>query len=363
MKIGIHAGAAFSEKKTGVEEYTYQLIYWFDKLKQAKEHKFYIYINPKINLDIPSFSENFFVKKIENPFFLFWTNFAFLKHVKKDNLDALFLPANLLQRKYPKNTTVTIHGVEFEFLKKFYSKKDFFYLKNGTKNALKNAEKIISVSENTKKDLVDVYGADPKKISVVKHGVSLHNDTIIQKQAKNKKEKYILYIGRIELKKNIQGVLSAFDIAKQKFKIPHKLFLLGGEGFGYSQILKLAQRLISKNDIYFLGYRSNEEKYEFLKNADIFLFPSFYEGFGMPILEAQSFGVPVITSNTSSMPEVAGEGALFVNPNNKENIAKALAVVAFDKKIREKLKNIGIANAQNYSWKKCAEETLNIITK
>ncbi len=357
MKIGIHIGSAFSKEKTGVEEYAFRLIKNISKLDDAKKHQFVLYSNPKNNIKYPDLPDNFEIKELRSPFF--WTKLRLSLEIIKNPPDVLFVLANFLPLFYPKNTIVTIHGVEFDFCPEGYTKKQIYYLKQGTSSVIKKAKKIIAVSENTKNDLVEFYGADQEKISVVHHGVYIPEKTNLVFE----KEKYILYLGRIETKKNIDGILKSFETAKKKYNIPHKLILIGGGGKGFLSLKKAVEGSPQKENIKMLGYVKEGRKEEILKHADMFLFPSFYEGFGMPILEAQSEGVPVITSNTSSMPEVAGEGALFVDPKNTESIVDAIYKLAQNEKLRKDLIEKGFKNIQKYSWEKCAQETLNVLVK
>ena len=150
---------------------------------------------------------------------------------------------------------------------------------------------------------------------------------------------YILYLGSNHKRKNIDGLKKAFKILKEEYKIKHELILVGAE-----------------------RHVSEEEKRELLNNAEIFVYPSFYEGFGLPVLEAQKVGVPVIASNVSSFPEILGNSALLVNPNNPNEIAEAVYKVLIDENLRNDLIKKGLENINRFSWLKCAEETLKVIT-
>ncbi len=361
MKIGIHTGSAFCSERTGVEEYVYQIITHIAKLKEQNEHEFILYVNPKTADFIPQLPKNFKIKKLNSPFL--WTKIRLSFELFFHPVDVLFLPANFLPFFYPKNTVTTIHGLEFEYLPKDYSKENIYYLKQGTKEAFKKARKIIAVSENTKKDLLKFYGEDKEKIKVIHHGV--FDKKRNSKKEPPQKEKYILYVGRLESKKNIKGIVEAFNDFKIAFdSCSHKLILAGKEGCNFSKVKTTIEKSPYKKDIILTGYISQAEKERFLENADIFLFPSFYEGFGMPILEAQKMGIPTITSNLSSMPEVAGEnGALFVDPNNTEDIANALGRLAEDENLRQTLIEQGRKNTEKYTWEKSAKETLSFLLK
>lgn len=357
MNIGIHTGSAFSDKRTGVEEYAYQIIKNLAMLDESRAHNFFLYSRPAeyvVDFRIP---DNFYFKKLRSPFL--WTKFRLSLEMLLRKPDILFIPANFLPWIYPEKTIATIHGVEYEYCPEAYSKSQLFYLRNGTKNVLKKAYKIIAISETTKNDLIKFYGADPKKIHVIYHGV---NPQIIrQRKYPPVDEKYILYIGRLEKKKNIENIVKAFNLFKDNHKMPYKLILVGGEGHGFFDIKSLIEDSPWKNDILQTGYISAEEKDSFFRHADMFIFPSFYEGFGMPVLEAQSREVPVITSNVSALPEVAGEGALFVDPNDPEEMSKKIFEIASNQELRKRLIEKGILNVRKYSWIKCAKETLNLM--
>lgn len=151
--------------------------------------------------------------------------------------------------------------------------------------------------------------------------------------------KYILYLGSNHKRKNINGLKKAFKILKEKYRIPHELVLAG-----------------VKNHI------SGDEKWQLLKNAEVFVFPSFYEGFGMPVLEAQAVGLPVVASKISSFPEILGDSALLIDPYKPEEIAETIYKIIKNPKLRNSLIKKSQENVKRFSWQKCAEETLKILT-
>ena len=351
MVIGINATPAFKQPRTGVEEYTYQLLKHLTMLKQGKKHRFVLYQDPRVSSEEFSLTDNFEIKQLAWPWPM-WTQVRLASEIVLNKPDILFIPVHVLPLIHPKNSVVTIHGLEYEYYPKMYPWKHLRYLRWITKYALKNARKIIAVSETTKKDLIDLYNGNPEKITVVHHGF---NNNLLNKNQKSKENfPYILYIGRLETKKNIQGLIKAFNLLKKIHRVPHKLVLVGSRGYGYED-LKFNKDIIEK------GYVSEQEKSELLNNADMFVFPSFYEGFGMPILEAQAVGCPVITSNVSSMPEVAGQGAILVEPRNIEQITENMYKVISNNDLRKELIEKGNQNIKRFSWQKCAEETLKVI--
>jgi len=348
MIIGINAVAAFKEPRTGVEEYTYQLIKHLAMLGEAKKHRFILYKDTKTDNRNLSLSNNFKIKQLSWPLPM-WTQIRLALEMSFSKLDVLFVPVHILPLIHPKNSITTIHGLEFEYYPKMYPSNHLKYLRWSTKYALKNASKIIAVSENTKKDLVEMYNGNPEKIEVVYHGVKIPK--LIDKQKID--YPYILYIGRLETRKNVDGLIHAFNLLKKKYQIPHKLVLVGPMGYGHEKIN------IGKDTI-IRGYVSDKEKWQLLQNAEMYVLPSFYEGFGMPILEAQIVGCPVIVSNISSMPEVSGNGAILIDPKNIEEICEKMYKVISNQDFKKDLIYKGYENVKNFSWEKCAKKTLNV---
>jgi len=371
MMIGINATAAIKQPRTGVEEYAYQVIKHLTMLPEAAEHRFLLYLpaiarraEAGLSFDF-LLPENFEVKILDWPLPM-WTQIRLASEMLFNKPDALFVPVHILPMVHPKNSVVTIHGLEYEYFPQYYPFWFRQYLRWSTKYALKHARKIIAISENTKQDLIKLYGGDASKIEVVHHGIQSTNyKARITNKAQSTNPKiqkpYLLYLGRIETKKNIDGILEAYKILKEKYKIPHQLILAGAQGFGYDEIkLKIEN---CKLEIKELGYIFEEQKWQLLSSADVFLFPSFYEGFGLPVLEAQAAGVPVVASFNSSLPEIAGQGALFVNPKNPAQIAEIVKSIIDDNALRDRLIESGYANIKRFSWEKCARETLVILTK
>ena len=415
MIIGINVAAAIKQPRTGVEEYTYQLIKHLTMLPESGEHRFLLYLPAEVRRtkagepkDSPHLFEpegssepdrpnpllreerentffdfplppNFEIKVLCWPLPFLWTQIRLAWEILRRSPDVLFIPVHILPFFSPKNSVVTIHGLEYEYFQEYYPFWHRVYLKWSTKRAVKKAGKIIAISENTKNDLIKFYGARAEKIEVVHHGVFVcHSEAVgrgishecgtgIRQRSlaalgmTTREKPYILYLGRLETKKNVQGILEAYKILKEEYQIPHKLVLAGVPGYGYENLKFKIENL--KLQITELGYVDEDEKWRLLSEADIFLFPSFYEGFGLPVLEAQAAGVSVVTSASSCLPEIAGQGALFVNPKNPARIAEAVKQIIDDNDLRDRLRQSGFENIKQFSWEKCAKETLGVIIK
>lgn len=368
MIIGIDGSRAFLKQRTGIEEYSYQVIkHLREKLGEwtLNVHKghsmsktqvvLYLRRGQKVDFELP---ENWKIKKIK--IFYFWTQIGLSLEMFFNKVDVLFVPAHTLPFFHPKKSIVTIHGLEFEIMPEAYSFLGRIYMRLSIKKSCFWASKVIAVSKNTKKDLINLYKIPEKKIEVIYEGVSTNyefntNIRIIPKT------KYLLFLGRLEKRKNIEGIISAFEVLKEKYKIPHELFLVGSPGFGYGEIKLKIENSPYKKEIIQTGYVSESKKKELIKNAEVFLFPTFYEGFGLPILEAQILGVPVVTSNISSLPEVGGESVTYCTPKEPISIADSVYKLINDGVFRNDIIKKGYENVKKFSWEKCAKEISEVL--
>jgi len=351
MTIGINAVAAFKQPRTGVEEYTYQLIRYLTMLEESRKHRFILYSHLSSAASVLSWPDNFQVSQLKWPGPL-WTQIRLALEMAVHRPEVLFIPVHILPLVHPDNSVVTIHGLEYEYYPQMYPWRHLKYLRWSTKYALKKARRIITVSESTKKDLLKLYGGQPERIKVVYHGIDMPH---FQSVGPKNKKPYILFLGRLETKKNVFGLIEAFNLLKNKYQVPHQLILVGPRGYGYQPV--------ERDDIIEKGYIGEQEKWQLLQGAAVFVLPSFYEGFGLPILEAQAAGCPVVTSDLSAMPEVAGQAALLINPNNVEQIAEAVYKIINDNRLRKYLIDKGYANLKRFSWSKCAQQTLETLTE
>jgi glycosyltransferase involved in cell wall biosynthesis len=368
MLIGIDASRAFVKNRTGIEEYSFQVIKHLAGKLESHQVVLYLRKNQNVDFELP---QNWKTKIIKWPYL--WTQIGLSLEMLFYPVDRLFVPAHTVPIVHPKNTMVTIHGLEYEFCPDAYSFWAKIYMRSVIKNSCRWARTIIAVSENTKKDLIKLYRVSADKIQVIYEGYDADEKVQIQNiksqintKYKIQNTKYLLFIGRLEERKNIVGIIKAFEILKEQYKLPHKLVLAGKFGYGEKKIKEELKNINCVKDIILTGYVSEEEKRELLKNADIFLFPTFYEGFGIPVLEAQSAGVPVIAGDNSSIPEISNlaagsPSAVLVDPKNAEKIADASYKLLSDKALRDDIIKKGYENAKRFSWKKCADEIAKIL--
>jgi glycosyltransferase involved in cell wall biosynthesis len=256
--------------------------------------------------------------------------------------------------------------VGFHYFPECYSLLARWYLEVTTRFALRRAAKVIAVSEATRDDLVRVYGAEPSRIEVIHSGVTVMDRELPSPDRVSSTldrygitPPYLLFLGRLETKKNVSRIVQAFLTLKER-GIPHQLVLGGTPGVGFEDVQRLIQASRFQKDVVLTGYLG-EEKADLFSGADVFVFPSLYEGFGFPILEAATYGVPVITSRTSSLAEVAGNAAVLVDPLDVGEIARAIAQVIVDEELRAKLVELGRDRLWQFDWGDTAGRVLRIL--
>lgn len=377
MLIGIDASRAFLKRRTGIEEYAYQTIKYlrsvipetdtvvlYMRKKMVWQDGGIHCVLPDITFDLP---QNWRVRGIWAP--RFWTQIGLSFEMFFRAPEVLFIPAHTVPIIHPKNTIVTIHGLEYEFCKEGYSVWERLYMRFSIRYSCRVARTLVCVSENTKRDVMNLYQIGEEKIRVVYEGYgnkaqssNIKNQTKPKAQITNPKP-YLLFIGRLEERKNIVRIIEAFEILKEQYALPHQLVLVGKPGYGYDRIeCKIAQSK-QKNHIQEVGYVSEEEKWGLLRGADVFLFPSLYEGFGIPVLEAQSVGVPVVASNSSSLPEVGGEGAVYVNPLSVESIVQGVYGLISTSRLRDDIIEKARHNVRGFSWEDCAQKIYQLFSR
>ena len=362
MKIGIDASRAFLAQRTGIEEYSYQVIKNLRDKLSGHQVVLYLRRDQTVDFDLP---KNWRLRFISWPYF--WTQIGLSVELFWHPVDTLFVPSHIIPFFHPAWTIVTVHGLEYEVLPEAYSAWEKLYMRLSIKKSCHWAARIIAVSKNTKKDLMRIYSVPSEKITVIHEGVAACHSSACGNPVATKYNlpdtKYLLFIGRLEERKNIAGIIQAFEILKDRYKIPHKLILAGRFGYGEKIICHRLSAGEYTKDILCLGFVGDAEKWELLKNADIFLFPTFYEGFGLPILEAQHVGVPVVTSDSSSLPEVGGEAAVYCDPTEPVSIAEAVYSIINNPTQKKDLIEKGLENVKRFSWEKCTTEIANLLSK
>ncbi|HBB37098.1 MAG: hypothetical protein UX02_C0002G0303 [Candidatus Moranbacteria bacterium GW2011_GWC1_45_18] len=377
MKIGIDLRCLEEEKISGVGEYALEIVR--NILEADTENQYIIFSN-----SYKQKSQNFnFLKrypraqlkrfrypnKVLN--LLLW----YFGWPKLDRLvggaDIFFAPnINFLSVGRICKLVTTFHDLSFERFPEFFSLKTrlWHYFFVNPRRIAKKANRIIAVSRSTRNDLKELYKTKSEAISIIHHGISENYTVISRNNPKlldvQKKYslpyKFILYLGNIEPRKNIQSIIEAYKKVRREHPDleKHKLVLAGN-------ISPLCYNIVEKEkeNIIAAGYVDQEDKPFIYNLASLFVYLSLFEGFGLPVLEAMACGTPAITSNNSSIPEVAGNAAILVDPSRPQEISEAIYSVLSGDKLYNEMRKRGIRQAKKFSWPKCAEETSGIFRK
>ncbi|MEX0877349.1 MAG: glycosyltransferase family 1 protein [Candidatus Spechtbacterales bacterium] len=376
MKIGIDIRALNTSSYGGVSEYIRNLLPALF-LEGGNRHSFHLFTNSRKNpqdySDFLSFNNvTLHEFRYPNKFFTFSCRYLNRPYLDKlvGGVDVFFSPHFLPAPVSPGTKRVTtFHDLSFEYFPEYFDRRRRLWHKYmSPATQAKMSDKLIAVSHSTKNDIVNIYGIPKEKINVVYLGIC---DSITNPPASNWnsvkrkykiQEDYILSLSTIEPRKNIVALIRAFnDIHEdKKFKNLH-LVIAGAKGWEYKNILKEASNSPHVNKIIFTGPVKEDEKSILYKKAKVFIYPSLYEGFGFPPLEAMYSGTPTIASFVTSLPEVTGGAAILINPYIPKDISRALKEILLDKGFAEYLSIEGKKRAERFSWEKTAKETLRVL--
>jgi glycosyltransferase involved in cell wall biosynthesis len=277
--------------------------------------------------------------------------------VRQAKIDLLYSPAYVGPLTSTCPFVVTVHDLSFLYYPQSFRTLNRTYLRIFTQLSIRRSRRIVAVSESTKRDLVQCYSLSPDKVDVVYNGVDpsfrpLPSEQVAAfRQETGLPERFILFVGTLEPRKNVVGLLEAYA-RLPKDRPP--LMLVGGKGWLYKEIFARVEALGLSNEVHFVGYVPAEALPLWYNAARLFVYPSFYEGFGLPALEAMACGTPVVTSMASSLPEVVGNAGRLVDPSDTEGLSVAMAQVIGSREEQEQMRAVGLAQAQEFSWEKTA---------
>ncbi len=372
MNIGIDA-RGLDGNKSGIPIYIEEIVKRLNGLPN-KDNKYFLYSSREIKLSFKP-NDNIIIKDDKKRFGSFWVYLKLPKILKEDKIDVFWGTQHCLPKRnrYTKGIkfVLTIHDLAIKKLKTVGSLKNTIIQKLFVKKSLKAADNIIAISNATKEDIIKLYKIKEEKIRVVYNGTSLvdeytltkEQEAKIQEKFNIKETSYIFFVSTIEPRKNIETLIRAYEYIRRKENIKLKLILAGGLGWKYGNILDIIQNSEDREDIIMPGYITNEEKKYLYKHSLCFVYPSLYEGFGLPILEAMANKTLVVTSNVSSLPEVGGEAALYYDSvlNYGELGNKILEAIHLNDEEKSNRINKGLDQVKKFTWEKCAKETLEIL--
>lgn len=369
MNIGIDA-RLLEKKMTGIGRILTSILNSIPKL-DSKNRYFLFSLNELENYNKKNFNiisigtKNLIPSKIYSPL---WLNFALTRYLKKYNIDLFFSPCGSIPLVNVKCKTIILlcdvfHRIDKDFHPYIYKK----YLDLFLNQSIKKSDMILTISQNSKKDIINFYNISQEKIKVIylaaEEKFKDRYLTSEQKTYLRKKyhlpSKYILYVGIIDYRKNVNAMIKVGNKLINEMKKELHFVLIGKPGLKYKEIIRKSKK-IKKGNIIFLNYVSEEDLPLLYNLSTIFFYPSFYEGFGLPPLEALQSGVPTVTSNTSSLPEVIGEGGLMFNPLDYEGFIQAIIRLTEDNAFYLEMKKRAILQAKKFSWLKTTKEILNV---
>lgn len=375
MIIGIDASRAFVSSKTGTENYSYYLIKALLRLPESSQHIFVLFIRPNSILPDWTLQKNVIIRTIKLRYL--WTQVGLALETwkqfsGKNYLDILWVPAHTLPvwRNATVTTVVTIHGLEYKWLKEYHNFLQRWYLPLSTYYAARSADRVICVSQSTKRDLLVETHIDPQKISVIYEGVEKGNALIVGihpyvlERYGLIDHRYVLFVGTVQPRKNLVALIEAF--ARLRVARPDlKLVIAGQTGWDYSEVLRAPTRLGISDGVVFSGRVSDEVLRSLYLGALVYVQPSLTEGFGLPAIEAMRYGVPTIVSDGGALGEIVGGGGIIVPLTNDfvGQLAKVMQSVVGDNSLRRHMVSAGKKQVQQFRWEKAAKQTLKVLVK
>lgn len=366
MNIAYNCRCILNKNNTGIGRYLYNLIHTLGQIDQENEYHLYAkkgFFSFRKGKRLPKFDYKNVFLKVDR------FGRGIDKTVGKVDIYHSPSPEPIKMTKASK-VVVTVHDLIFKAFPQGHTQETVDETDKQFRQIMERASKIICCSENTKNDLMKYFPVPEEKVVRIYQGVDKNvfyvigneEEVFARKLLKSKgvDAPYLLCVGTIEGRKNLEGVLKAFEQLRSQNKFKGKLVIIGMRGWLSEGIESLIEQLNLKEHVVIPGYLTDAELRCFYNKAEVFVFPSFYEGFGFPIVESFCCGTPVVTSNVSSCPEVAGDAALCVDPKNLDAIAQAIDQILQDQKLRQDLREKGFKRAGDFTFLKTAQKTLEV---
>ncbi len=368
MRIGIEAQRIFRKKKHGMDMVALELIKQLQILDKVNEY--FIFVNNVKDIDVLPKTSNFNIVQVKPSSYPVWEQYHLPKAVKEHKVDILHCTSNTAPISLNVPLILTLHDIIY--LEKWnftqgtsYQIVGNLYRRWNVPIVVKNAKHILTVSNFERDRITSHFKFNQNQVSTAYNGVGKHFAPITDKaellrikELYHLPDDYIFFLGNTDPKKNVIGVLKALSILKQKGQLKSKLLMLDINRNYLSNLMKQINDESLMDDIVFSGYVPNKDLPAIYNQASLFLYPSLRESFGIPLLEAMACGAPLITSNTSSMPEIADNAALYVNPFNANEIADAIVKLQNDNDLKKELVTNGFKRVENFTWENNAKLTL-----
>lgn len=366
--IAIDASSANKDKRSGVEEYGFQLIEALKRRALGEGRRVVLYSPSELTEALAVLPSGWDSQVLKWSLGRGWMQGRVSWELARRAPELLFVPSQSLPRSGKVPMVTMVHDVGFARRPDVYSLQDRRAQERSIKCALKRAKMLLVPTEFTKREIVDVYGVGPERIVVTPEAAGemyrVIEPNVVERTLKAHRlsRSFFLYVGRLDKKKNVETLIQAFELFKQSRGVgdPHELVLVGSPGFGWDQMKLFVERSKVKDQIRVLGYVSDEDVVALMNACTAFCFPSWYEGFGIPNVEAMSCGAPVICSDIEPHREVCGEAATFVSPEHIDPWVEALTRAANDSGWRERMREASLERAKLFSWDTTAEQTWGV---
>ncbi len=362
MRIGIDARTVLG-RKTGDRSYALGLIHGLAAV--GTEHEFFLYVDRDPADELLPPAPNFIIHIIRRPTGRLWTLLGLPAAAKGHALDVLHVQY-MLPLWAPCPMLTSIHDISFRLHPEWFTLRDRLVMGLGIPGTLRRAAAVLTGSECTRDDLVREYAVPAGKVRVTAYAAPPEfrspepGADVEQICARyGLRRPYVLFVGVLQPRKNPERIVRAFVEAKRKANLPHVLAVVGRRGWLYEDLFTTVKALDAEGDVLFTGYADDDDLPALYTAADLFLFPTLYEGFGIPILEAFACGTPTITSNVSGNAETAGDAALLVDPYSEHQIAAAVVDVLTRPELREALRRKGRERAREFTWERAATLTID----
>ncbi len=368
MRVGFDI-TAIPRAKSGVGFYVLNLLKALAEIDRENEYYIFSKKEDQLLVDFDTNSFNIIPCSTSNRLLrLGWEQILLPRHISRHKLKVFHSPHYTVPLKSKIPVVTTIHDMTFFTHPDVHEKSKVIFFQQMIPLATRRADAVIAVSENTKKDAMKFLDLPENKIHVVYEGVDtrLYKPLKQDRQSSLIKERYglrkdfILFVGTLEPRKNIDGVIRAFWQVTKETEGQYNLVVTGTKGWNYQSIFALVQELNLQENVQFTGYVPEEDLPHLFNAATVFVYPSFYEGFGIPPLEAMACGTPVVASNVSSLPEVVGDGGLLVDPYKVDEIAESILRILTHEDLRGELARKGRERAQLFTWQGAAQKTVDI---
>lgn len=370
MNIAIDASRTTIARRTGTENYALQLIRALLRLPAEHCYRLYFRDAPPPGL-LPQPSDRVIIQRRVLPARRLWTHFRFAAALWATRPDVTFVPAHTLPFVFPGRAVVTVHDLGYRFYPQAHRLKERLYLELTTRYSARRAARIIADSQATKRDLIGQYGVNAHRIDVIYPGVEgITRASEAQIAAARARyglpERYVLFLGTLQPRKNIGRLCEAFARYLESSSDPGLALVLAGKpgwllDIERDVLARLPGSVVERVKI--TGYIADEDVGPLYSGALALVFPSLYEGFGFPVLEAMRCGTPVLCANTSSLPELAGDAALLVDPLSVEDIAQGMARLLGDSTLRADLSARGYRQAEMFTWERAAQLALETLER